>query len=86
MHDYLAQNEIAGDSGNNLMILDYQNPTPVTQDNWAGHFVYGLGSEHVHTVISDGRVIVKDREVLTVDAEAVMVDAREQTERLWRKL
>ncbi len=86
VHDYLGSNGFAGDSDNNLMVLDYPSPTPVTADNWAAHFTYGLGSQHVHTVISDGRVIVDSGQVTTVDHEKILADARAQAERLWQRL
>lgn len=86
VHEYLSSNGFAGDSGNNLMVLDYPSPTPVTNENWASHFVYGLGSQHVHTVISDGQVIVDAGRVTRVDQDEILADARSQAERLWQHL
>ena len=86
VHDYLLTNGFAGDGDNNLVLFDYPSPTPITASNWVGHVMYGLGSRHVHTVISDGRVIVDAGNVLTVDADAVLADARQQAERLWERL
>jgi cytosine/adenosine deaminase-related metal-dependent hydrolase len=86
VHRYLQTNGFAGDGANNLVLLDYDTPTPVHQDNWLGHFFYGLNAWHVHHVIAGGRWLVKDRQVLTVDAEAILASAREQARRLWEKL
>jgi cytosine/adenosine deaminase-related metal-dependent hydrolase len=86
VHDYLSLNSFAGDSRNNLMVLDYPSPTPVTSENFAAHFVYGLGSQHVHTVISEGQVIVEAGRVTRVDQDGILADARIQAERLWQHL
>jgi len=86
VHEYLSQNGFAGDSGNNLVVLDYAPPTPVTADNWPGHVAYGLNRSHVETVISDGRVVVRDRRCIMVDEHEVMADARRQSVRLWDRL
>jgi cytosine/adenosine deaminase-related metal-dependent hydrolase len=86
VHDYLHENGFPGDGENNLVVLDYPTPTPVTSENWPGHVMYGLASRHVHTVISDGRVIADRDGVTNVDEERVLAEAREQAERLWKRL
>ncbi|MHC4767954.1 MAG: amidohydrolase family protein [Planctomycetota bacterium] len=86
VHDYLEENEVIGDGENNLVVLDYQPPTPVTSDNWPAHVVYGLAARHVRTVISDGRVIVDEDRVLPVDEMAILDEARRQAIRLWELL
>ena len=85
-HDYLSDNGFSGDGENNLVVLDYTPPTPVTNANLAGHFLYGLNSSHVESVVSGGRLIVKNRRMTLVDEDAVLARARRQAERLWRKL
>ncbi len=75
-----------GDSANNLVVLDYDTPTPLTQDNALGHFFYGFDAGHVHTVISAGRVIVEDRGCATCDEEEILAFAREQALRLWDRM
>ena len=86
VHDYLRTNGFAGDSSNNLVVLDYPSPTPVTSENWVGHMIYGVRSRHVHTVIRGGQVIVDAGRVVNVDEDEVLADARVQAARLWKKL
>jgi cytosine/adenosine deaminase-related metal-dependent hydrolase len=85
-HDYLGSNGIAGAGENDLVVLDYPSPTPVTSGNWPAHVVYGLNSRHVHSVIRAGRLLVREGRVLTVDEDEVLGFAREQAERLWGRL
>ena len=86
VHHYLQSNNYKGDGENNLVILDYDAPTPVHQDNWLGHFFYGLNAAHVRHVIAEGRWLVKDRKVLTVDEASILALAKTQAQRLWEKL
>lgn len=86
VHEYLAGNGFTGDGGNNLVILDYVPPTPVTSGNWPAHMVYALNRSHVDTVISDGRVIVSGGRSTLVDEQEIMSEAREQAARLWSVL
>ena len=85
VHTHIALHKAPGDAANNLIILDYDSPTALTQNNALGHIFYGWHSGHVHTVISAGRVVVEDRQFLG-DEQAILRFAREQAERLWAKL
>jgi cytosine/adenosine deaminase-related metal-dependent hydrolase len=86
VHRYIESTAAAGDKDNNLVIFDYDPPTDLTQDNFLGHFVYGIDARHVETVISKGKVLVEDRKITTVDEKEVLEHAREMGRKLWSKL
>ncbi len=86
VHDYLEQNNFEGDGANNLVVFDYPSPTPINQDNFLGHFLFGFSSNDIQHVISDGKLIVKNRKVLTIDENEVLKFTKEQAVRLWEKL
>jgi hypothetical protein len=68
------------------VVLDYNSPTPVDQENFLGHFIFGITSNHVNDVVSNGRLIVKDRRVITVNEEDIIRKSQEQAKRLWGKM
>lgn len=84
--DYLRETGVSAAGDNDLVVLDYPSPTPVTGENWPAHVVYALGRQHVRSVIRDGRLLVEDGRVLTVDDQAILEFAREQALRLWERL
>jgi cytosine/adenosine deaminase-related metal-dependent hydrolase len=86
VHRYIRSTDTAGDADNNLVILDYDPPTDLTQDNFLGHFVYGIDGRHVESVISQGRLILEERKITTVDETEVLSHAREMGRKLWAKL
>jgi len=86
VHHYLNTNNFKGDGENNLLVLDYDSPTEINEENFLGHFIFGLTSNHVQHVISDGKLIVKDRYIQTVNEEEVLNFTKEQAKRLWEKL
>lgn len=86
VHGYLSSNGFIGDGANNLVVLNYDPPTPITSENWAAHVVYALNCSHVDTVISDGQIIVSGGRCTLVDEDGVMDLAREQASRLWSVL
>ena len=69
VHNYITENEFVGDGDNNLVILDYNNPTEINQTNFIGHFVYGLDAGHVDSVVSRGQLVVKNKALLTADED-----------------
>ncbi len=83
---YLQSNGFKGHGPNNLVVLDYDTPTPFNTGNFFGHFVFGLESKHVQHVISQGRLVVENQKILTVDEEKILVFAKEQAIRLWAKM
>ncbi|MFA5781551.1 MAG: amidohydrolase family protein [Bacteroidales bacterium] len=86
VHTYLKSNDFSGDGENNLVIMDYDTPTEINQNNFLGHFLFGLESKHVQHVVSQGKLIVKDREVITVNEKKILEFSREQGTRLWEKM
>lgn len=86
IHDYTRENNFYGDGENNLVILNYDSPTEIDRDNFLSHFVYGINSNHVESVISNGRLIVNNRKIITLDEEEVLAFSRETAGNLWAKL
>jgi cytosine/adenosine deaminase-related metal-dependent hydrolase len=86
VHHYLGSNQFSGDGDNNLVVLDYDSPTPLSAENFYGHFLFGFESRHVTHVISQGRLIAEHGKVLTVDENAINYESRIQAKRLWTRL
>jgi cytosine/adenosine deaminase-related metal-dependent hydrolase len=86
VHQYLALNGFTGDGDNNLVVLDYDSPTEINQENFLGHFIFGFSSRHVCHVISDGKLIVKEGIIQTVDEAEMLQFTREQSLRLWERM
>ncbi|MEI7726884.1 MAG: amidohydrolase family protein [Bacteroidota bacterium] len=85
-HHYLQSNGFKGDGVNNLVILDYDSPTPLTGDNFLGHFLFGIESRHVTHVISNGELIVDERKIVNVDENQVLLKSGKESLRLWSRM
>lgn len=68
-----------------LVILDYDSPTPLVRENVAGHAVFGMGSRDVHTVMVNGKIVMEARS-FRMDTAAVYAGAREAAQRLWKNM
>ena len=53
--------------------------------NAATHFVWGMSSNAVDTVIVNGRVVLKDKRFTCIDAEEIYAKSRECAKKLWKK-
>ncbi len=69
-----------------LVVLEYDPPTPVTEENLGGHWVFGLSARHVRDVVVAGEVVVADRRLTGVDEAALRAQARRHAERLWARV
>ncbi|MBI9066233.1 MAG: amidohydrolase family protein [Salinivirgaceae bacterium] len=86
VHNYLNDNNFVGDGDNNLVVLDYQPQTDFNQQNFLGHFLFGMDSAQVQHVISNGKLIVENKIVTTVNEADVKMYARELSKKLWGKM
>jgi putative selenium metabolism protein SsnA len=69
-----------------LLVLAYDPPTPITNENLAGHFVYGMRAAHVRDVLVGGEVVVQGGRLAKVSETDIRAKCREYAERLWRRL
>ncbi len=69
-----------------LVILDYDPPTPLSAENLAGHLIFGMDSRHVSSVIVGGTFVLRDRRFPRLDVAAILERTRTQARLLWDKL
>lgn len=68
-----------------LILWDYDPPTPLEAGNLAGHLAFGLGSRSVRSVVVDGRFVLRDR-APCFDAASIFAEGRAQAARLWERM
>ena len=68
-----------------IAILSYKAPTPLVEDNAAGHFVWGMSSGCVDTTIVNGKVIYEDHRFVSLDADRIYGEARRVARRVWER-
>jgi len=68
-----------------LVLWDYEPPTPLEGANLAGHIAFGLSSRSVRSVLVGGKFVIEDRKP-AFDAGRVGVLGRGQAARLWKRM
>jgi putative selenium metabolism protein SsnA len=69
-----------------LVVLDYDPPTPLDAGSLAGHWIFGITSACVRDVLVGGELVVRDRRLKRVDERALAATARDESERLWARM
>lgn len=68
-----------------LIVLDYQAPTPLTSENLAWHLAFAMNSASVESVMVNGRFVMRDRQS-AFDDHYLSEQARRATDKLWKQL
>ena len=69
-----------------VIVVDYDPPTQLNQDNINGHILFGMTGRDVVTTVCNGKVLMKGREILCVDAPKIMAKCREESAKLWKSI
>ena len=67
-----------------LVILDYQNPTPLIKENLATHILWGMSSNVVESVIVNGVIRMENHEIVGINTEKVFKEASKCAAKLWK--
>lgn len=71
-----------GASGD-VVIIDYLPPTPLNENSFLGHFLFGICGAPVDTTIVAGKVLMRGKKLLHIDEEEVTAKSRELAERFY---
>ena len=69
-----------------LVVLDYEPPTPLAGESLAGHWVYGLSAAHVRDVVVAGEVVVRGRRIVRGRQDELRGRCREAARGLWGRM
>ena len=66
-----------------LILVDYDPPTPLTLANLPWHLVFGCDGRNVDTTIVGGRVLMRHGIIPHLDAERIYARSREAAQATW---
>lgn len=69
-----------------LIVWDYVPPTPITKENFWGHFIFGMLEYPVHSVLQNGNFLMKDFQLIGFDENKIKNDIYVQGERLYHQI
>jgi putative selenium metabolism protein SsnA len=69
-----------------LAILDYRPPTPLSEENFLGHLIFGLVDATVDTTVCKGQILMKNKKILSMDEDRLAARSREIAPLMWERL
>jgi putative selenium metabolism protein SsnA len=68
-----------------LMFVDYNPPTPLSDGNLPWHIIFGFRDSQVTTTIAAGKILMQDRQLLTLDEKEISAKACELAAQTWKR-
>lgn len=68
-----------------IVIYNYNPPTPLCSENLAGHLLFGSIAKDIETVIIDGNVVYENRS-FPFDTSEIYSAARQSAQKLWERI
>ncbi|MDY3005703.1 putative aminohydrolase SsnA [Anaerococcus porci] len=69
-----------------LISFKYDPYTPLNENNWGGHSLFGLTGRLVNDTIINGEFVMRDKIITKVDQAKIHADSRQRAEKIWSKL
>lgn len=69
-----------------VVILDYDPPTPLGPNNFLGHLIFGMVDATVDTTICNGQVLMEKQKIKTLNVARLMEHCRKAAPKMWKRL
>jgi putative selenium metabolism protein SsnA len=69
-----------------VIVIDYDEPTPMNASNMNAHLLFGVNGSDVVTTISDGVVRMKDRKIQGMNKKNLLAEVRAEADSFWKRL
>lgn len=69
-----------------LVVMNYNAPTPMEADNLSGHYLSGMQSSMIESVMVGGKWVMKNRKLQGIDEQQVFAKCRRLARKLWQRM
>ena len=69
-----------------LVVMNYVSPTPIEKNNLLGHYLFGMQSASVESVMVGGNWVMKNRKIIGIDENKIFEKSRQIAKKLWKKM
>ncbi len=77
---------IENDAFADIIVVDYYPFTPFTEDNFYGHFVYGIGASLIDTTIVNGKILYQNKKIKRIKEEKICTEALNFAKEVWNRI
>lgn len=69
-----------------IILIDYNPPTPLNEETFMGHLIFGLVDAPVDTTICNGEVLMQDKELVGLEEENIAEQSSKIASEIWDKV
>ncbi|MBU4310331.1 putative aminohydrolase SsnA, partial [bacterium] len=69
--------EISIGSLADVVLIDYLSPTPLNENNFLGHLIFGLVDATIDTTIVNGKILMENKRLVGIDEEKITAKSKE---------
>lgn len=66
-----------------IITIDYDPLTPMNENSWFGHVLFGISGRLVNDTVINGRFVMRNREIQTADTKKIMSESRDRVKKIW---
>ncbi|MGD9569227.1 MAG: putative aminohydrolase SsnA [Sedimentibacter sp.] len=66
-----------------IITIDYDPLTPMNENNWFGHVLFGMSGRQVNDTVINGKFVMKNRKIQTTDTKKILAESRERVKQIW---
>lgn len=69
-----------------IIVVDYKPHTPIGENNWFGHLLFGVNGGMVQHTMINGKLVMKNRVILTADMDKINADSAQRAKEIWKNM
>ncbi|MCX7641990.1 MAG: putative aminohydrolase SsnA [Elusimicrobiales bacterium] len=78
--------EISEGFSADIVVFDYNPTTPINDNNFNGHLIFGISQSSCRDVICGGNILMENRKIRFIDENEIYFKSREVAEKLWKRI
>jgi putative selenium metabolism protein SsnA len=76
---------IEKDAYADIIIVDYYPYTPLKEENFYGHFLFGIAGCPVDTTIVNGKIIMQNKKLKNINEKEIYNEAQKFAQKVWKR-
>ncbi|MCX7648435.1 MAG: amidohydrolase family protein, partial [Elusimicrobiales bacterium] len=68
-----------------IIIVDYIPTTPLKEDNFMGHLIFGISQSNIDTTIVNGNILMEKEKLNFIDEKEVARKSQETAKKIWNR-
>lgn len=68
-----------------MILVEYFSPTPMSGDNFWGHFLFGISDAAVDTTIINGQIVMQGKQLNGIDEQKIAAESRRCAKKVWKR-